>query len=139
VEFLNLLPNGPESFFVKVEQMPAKCATVITRTQDFGKLFQRKAQLQSSLCKLHSLDGRCRENPVTAIRAPMNGMRTQPSPQLFEKSTCESPSRVTQGTVSFEAVLEFSGGSAIVDGVENKSPNRFRADHPNRNRRRFGQ
>ena len=90
MEFLNLLPNGPESFFVKVEHMLARCATVITRTQAFGKLFQRKAQLQSSLCKLHSLDGRCRENPVTATRAPMNGMRTQPSRQLLRRAPAKA-------------------------------------------------
>jgi hypothetical protein len=61
-----------KSFPVRVnfiEHMIARCATVITSTQDFGKLFQRKAELQSSLCKLNSLDGKCRENPVTAARA----------------------------------------------------------------------
>ena len=69
LKFLNLLPNGPEFFFGKVEHMMARCATVVTSTQDFRKLFQRKAELQSSLCKLNSLDGRCREYPVTAARA----------------------------------------------------------------------
>jgi hypothetical protein len=47
----------------------ARCATVIMGPQDFGKLFQREAELQSSLCKLNPLDRRCWENPVTAIRA----------------------------------------------------------------------
>src|SRR5271169_4330755 len=69
LEFLNLLSDGPEFFFGKVEHMMAGGATVIACKQDFGKLFQRKAELQSSLYKLNSLDGRRGENPVTATRA----------------------------------------------------------------------
>jgi hypothetical protein len=47
--------------------MMARCAAVITCTQDFGKLFQGKTELQSSLRKLDALNGRCREHPITAI------------------------------------------------------------------------
>ncbi len=53
--------------------MLARCAAFITCTQDFGKLFQRKAELQSSLYKVNSFDGRCRENPVTATRTLRRG------------------------------------------------------------------
>jgi hypothetical protein len=69
----------------------------------------------------------------------MSRMRTRTLKTTFEKSTCEIRSRMIQYSVGFEAALEFAEGSATVDGVENKSPNRFRADHPHRNRRRFGQ
>ena len=77
LEFLNLLPKGPEFFFGKVEHMMAGRATVIACTQDFGKLFQRKAKSQSSLHKLNSLDGRCWEDPVTATRALRGGQKAE--------------------------------------------------------------
>jgi hypothetical protein len=67
LEVLNLLPKGLEFHLGKLEHMMARCAAVITCTQDFGKLFQGKTELQSSLRKLDALNGRCREHPITAI------------------------------------------------------------------------
>jgi len=67
LEVLNLLPKGLEFLLGKLEHMMARRATVITCMQDFGKLFQGKTELQSSLRKLDALNGRCREHPITAI------------------------------------------------------------------------
>ena len=66
LELPYLLPKGEKFFLGEPQHALAGSAAVITRTKDFGKLLQRKTELQSPLRQLYALDGRCGEHPITA-------------------------------------------------------------------------